>query len=87
MPQVPHAPACREQAGAQQHRAVRALRLSEAAAALEAEAATWELLWHLYAGKHGPYLSRVCSHLQGQQTTNAVQEVVLLEMNNLSDGV
>jgi hypothetical protein len=41
----------REQAGAQQHRAVRALRLTDAAAALEAEAATWQLLWHLHGAR------------------------------------
>lgn len=39
---------CREQAVLQQQRAARALRLKEQAAALEAEAATWQLLWHLY---------------------------------------
>jgi hypothetical protein len=32
----------------QQQRATRALRLREQAASLEAEAATWQLLWHLY---------------------------------------
>ncbi len=32
----------------QQNRAARALRLQEQAAALEAEAATWQLLWHLH---------------------------------------
>ena len=38
----------REQATQQQNRAARALRLQEQAAALDAEAATWQLLWHLY---------------------------------------
>lgn len=38
----------REQAVQQQNRAARALRLQEQAAALEAEAATWQLLWHLH---------------------------------------
>ena len=38
----------REQAAQQpQHKAIRVLRLQEAAAALEAEAATWQLLWCL----------------------------------------
>ncbi len=38
----------RELAMQQQNRAARALRLQEQAAALEAEAATWQLLWHLH---------------------------------------
>lgn len=39
----------------QQHRVVRALHLQEMAAALDAEAATWRLLWHLYGANASNY--------------------------------
>ena len=48
LPGMAHARLCREEAGHAQHRALHALLLREAAAALEREAATWQLLWHLH---------------------------------------
>ncbi|BDA47704.1 Nuclear pore complex protein NUP107 [Coccomyxa sp. Obi] len=50
-----NAAALREQAVQQQNRAARALRLQEQAAALEAEAATWQLLWHLHGARDAAF--------------------------------
>lgn len=46
---------CRAEALQNQHRAVRLMHLQAEASALEAEAATWELLLHMYAETHRTY--------------------------------
>lgn len=46
---------CRVEALQNQHRAVRLMHLQAEATALEAEAATWELLLHMYAETHRTY--------------------------------
>lgn len=48
-------PTCRAEALQNQHRAVRHMHLQSEASALEAEAATWELLLHMYADTRKMY--------------------------------
>ena len=60
---------CRAEALQNQHRAVRLMHLQAEASSLEAEAATWELLLHMYAKTHRTYPAGT----GGQQTaTNTV---------------
>ena len=56
-----------------QHRAARHMHLQSEATALEAEAATWKLLCHLYANTKQTYPAGVGGHTTAVETVNAPQ--------------
>lgn len=65
----------------QQQRAARALRLKEQAASLEAEAATWQLLWHLYGTEDSTFPAGTGRPLAAEKLTVSQRIAAVLADN------
>ena len=68
-----------------QHRAARHMHLQSEAATLEAEAATWKLLCHLYANTKQTYPAGVGGHTTAVETVSAPQ--LARPLTQLADSV